>query len=66
MGKIVIIEPKSISEYLNQIEEIGENISEHETIWGYSPGETKRRLSLYEYPKYNFKVTEKITNFIAG
>lgn len=66
MGKMVIIESKSISEYLKHLEDIGENISEYESIWGYSLGETENRLSLYEYPQYDFKVTNKITNLDLG
>ncbi len=62
MGKIVIIESKSISEYLNQLEELGEDISEYNSIWGYSIGETEERLSIYEYPDYDYKLTEEMTN----
>jgi lysine 2,3-aminomutase len=62
MGKVVIIESKSISEYLQQLREIGEETSEYESIWGYSLGETEPRMPIYEYPGYDFKVTEKITN----
>ena len=29
---------------------------------GYSLGETEPRMPIYEYPEYDFKVTEKITN----
>lgn len=62
MGKVIIIESKSISEYLRQLEEIGEDISEYESIWGYSIGETEPRLSVYEYPEYNFKIVDEMTN----
>ncbi|MCK5322570.1 MAG: hypothetical protein KAJ45_00445 [Desulfobulbaceae bacterium] len=62
MGKVVIIESKSISEYLNQLEEMGEKISEYETLYGYSIGETEARMSIYEYPRYNYNVTEELTN----
>lgn len=62
MGKVIIIESKSISEYLNQLEEMGETISEYESIWGYSLGETEPRMSVYEYPNFDFNVTEEITN----
>jgi lysine 2,3-aminomutase len=62
MGKVVIIESKSISEYLKHLEEMGEDISEYESIWGYSLGETEPRMSIYEYPVYDFQVTDKITN----
>ncbi|MGD2086334.1 MAG: KamA family protein [Candidatus Aminicenantes bacterium] len=62
MGKIIIVESKSISEYLRQLEEIGEDISEYQGVWGYSLGETEPRMPIYEYPKYDFKITEKYTN----
>lgn len=62
MGRVIIIESKSISEYLQQLEEIGENKEEYESIWGYSIGETEPRLPLYEYPEYNYELTEEITN----
>ncbi|MCK4763461.1 MAG: hypothetical protein KAW12_14775, partial [Candidatus Aminicenantes bacterium] len=62
MGKVVIIESKSISEYLRQLEELGEDISEYEGIYGYSIGETEPRLAVYEYPPYDYKVTQEITN----
>lgn len=62
MGKVVIVESKSISEYLRQLEEIGEDISEYEGVWGYSLGETEPRMPIYEYPTYHFKTTEEFTN----
>jgi len=62
MGKVVIIESKPISEYLQHLEEIGEDTSEYESIWGYSLGETEPRMPIFEYPGYDFKVTEEITN----
>ncbi|MDX2413584.1 MAG: KamA family protein [Bacteroidales bacterium] len=62
MGKVIIIESKSISEYLLQLEEMGENIREYESIWGYSLGETEPRMPVYEYPEFDFKITEEITN----
>ncbi len=62
MGKVVIIESKSISEYLRQLEAIGEDISEYEGLYGYSIGETETRMSVYEYPDYDFRVIKKLTN----
>lgn len=62
MKKIVIIESKSISEYLNQLEEIGENKSEYINVYGYSIGETEARMPVYEYPQQNISVTEEFTN----
>lgn len=63
MGQFVIIESKSIAAYLDQLEEMGENRKEYESIWGYSIGETEPRPTLYEYPAYNFELTPQITNF---
>lgn len=62
MGKVIIIESKSISEYLRQLEDIGEDTTEYESIWGYSIGETEARLPIYEYPEYDFSTTNELTN----
>lgn len=62
MGKVLIIESKSISEYLTQLEEMGEDISEYEGIFGYSIGQTETRMPIYEYPEYDFTVTNELTN----
>ena len=62
IDKVIIIESKSISEYLQQLEDIGEDISDYESIWGYSIGETEARSSLYDYPEYEFKLTDEYTN----
>ncbi len=44
MDKVIIIESKSIAEYLRQLEDIGEDIADYESIWGYSIGETEPRM----------------------
>jgi len=62
MDKVIIIESKSISEYLQQLEDIGEDISDYESIWGYSIGETEARSSLYDYPEYEIDLTAEYTN----
>jgi lysine 2,3-aminomutase len=62
MGKVIIIESKSIGEYLDQLEDMGEDITDYESIWGYSIGETEPRMPLYEYPDYKFKITKEYTN----
>ncbi len=62
MGKVVIIESKSISEYLQQLDEMGEEVSEYVDAYGYSLGETEPRLPVYEYPPYDYEVTSKLTN----
>jgi lysine 2,3-aminomutase len=62
MEEIVVIECKSISEYLKQLEEIGEDVAEYSGLFGYSIGETEPRMPIYEYPEFEFEVTEEMTN----
>jgi len=62
MGKIIIAESKSISDYLIQLDSLGEDPKDYESIYGYSIGETEDRASVYEYPDYDFEVTDEITN----
>ncbi len=62
MDKVIIIESKSVSEYLSQLEDLGEDTIDYESIWGYSIGETEQRIPIYEYPDYNYEVTENYTN----
>lgn len=61
-GKYVIIESKSIGNYLDQLADFGEDISEYESIWGYSMSETEPRMAFYEYPDFDFELTGDITN----
>ena len=62
LGKVIIIESKSIREYLNQLESYGEDPSEYESIWGYSIAVTERRNPLYDYPDYDYELTREYTN----
>jgi lysine 2,3-aminomutase len=62
MGKVIIIESKSIHEYLNQLEDLGENKKEYKGLYGYSLGQTEERLPLYEYPEYEYEITKEYTN----
>ncbi len=48
MGSVIIIESKSIAHYLRQIEAMGEDPSEYETIWGYSAGSLAPRSTVFE------------------
>ncbi len=63
MGKFVIIESKSVANYLDQLEWMGEDKKNYETLWGYSIGETEPRMSIYEYPDFDFQLTREITNY---
>ena len=62
MGKVVIIESKSLSEYLEQLEDMGEDRSDYESIYGYSMGSTEERSSIYEYPPQDSEITSELTN----
>jgi lysine 2,3-aminomutase len=62
MGKIVIIESKTIREYLDQLIEMGEDEKDYASIYGFSTGKTEQRMPLYEYPDYDFKITDEMTN----
>jgi lysine 2,3-aminomutase len=62
LGKMIIIESKSIHEYLRQLEELGEEPKEYEGLFGYSIGQTEPRVPIYEYPEYNYKVTKELSS----
>lgn len=62
MGKVIIVESKSIEEYLNQIQEMGEYPEEYQGLYGYSIGQTEPRMEMYEYPDYDFEITNELTN----
>jgi lysine 2,3-aminomutase len=66
MGKVVILESKSVREYLQQLDGIGEGTEEYAGIYGYSMGQTEERMPLFEYPPFDFAVTEQITNLDIG
>ncbi|MCK4879228.1 MAG: KamA family protein [Bacteroidales bacterium] len=62
MGKVIIIESKSIHEYLRQMEELGEEREDYNGLYGYSLGQTEHRIPVYDYPEYAFQTTEAMTN----
>jgi len=62
MGKVTIVESKSIMKYLEQMEAMGENPVEYESIYGYSISQTEAVMPVYQYPEYEFGVTEEMTN----
>ncbi|MGC9343030.1 MAG: KamA family protein, partial [Bacteroidales bacterium] len=62
MGKVIIIESKSIHEYLNQLVELGEDRREYDGLYGYSLGQTEERLPVFEYPEFSFELTKEYTN----
>jgi len=63
MGKIIIIESKSIAAFMRQLDDMGEDINEYQTLFGYSIGATEKRFPIYTYPEYDFEATDEMTNF---
>ncbi len=66
MGKVIILESKSVREYLQQLDGIGENTDEYAEIYGYSMGQSEERMPLFEYPPFDFSITEELTNLDIG
>jgi lysine 2,3-aminomutase len=62
IGKVTIIESKSIHDYLQQLDNMGEDVSEYESIYGYSLSETEPRNPIFEYPACDYDVTKEMTN----
>lgn len=48
LGHVIIIESKSISAYLSQLEAMGEDIEQYESIWEYSAGSLEPRSAVFE------------------
>lgn len=63
MGKIVVIECKSIAQYMRQLESMGENPEDYDSVYGYSIGDTEPLNPLYTYPDFPFEITKEVTNF---
>lgn len=64
MEQIYIVENKSIREYMLQLEQMGEDISEYTTLWRYTEGKTEPRFSLFEYPDSGFEITKELSNLV--
>lgn len=55
---VYITENKSVSAYLRQLSTLKENLRDYTSLWGYTRGSTAPRFPLYEYPEFDYKVTE--------
>ena len=62
MGKVTIVESKSIMAYIHQMEALGEEASEYESTYGYSVSQTEKVMPIYQYHDYEFEITDKMTN----
>jgi len=50
MGLITIIESKSLMKYLRQLDEIGEDSAEYESLWGYTLSNTEKLQPVFKLP----------------
>jgi len=62
MGDIFIVENKSVSAYLRQLNKMGENLDGYQSIWNYTQSDTEPRFKLYNYPDFDFDTTESMSN----
>jgi len=62
MGKVTIVESKSIMGYIEQMEGMGEDAAEYESVYGYSVSQTEAVMPVYQYPDYEFEITDEMTN----
>lgn len=64
--EVYIRENKPVYRYLLQLQDMGEDMGEYETLWAYTEGETERRFPFFEYPVQDFSVTNRYTNLDVG
>lgn len=63
MEEVVIIESKTVAQFIRELVHLGEDASLYEFTYGYSMAETEPLMPIFKYPLYKFEVTEEITNF---
>lgn len=61
MGQIYIVENKSLAAYLRQLSKMGKT-RKTTLLSGAIQRETEPRFSLYEYPDFPFRITDKMSN----
>ncbi len=62
MGKVYIVENKSLASYLRQLAAMGEDLDEYASIWWYTSGNTEPVFGMYQYPPFAFQPTESMSN----
>ncbi|NCB19096.1 MAG: KamA family protein [Bacteroidia bacterium] len=63
LGKVYIIENRSVNSYLKEVESMGERKEDYSSIWDYTSGDTEQVFPLFNYPKPGFTPTKEITNY---
>ena len=59
---VYIKENKSLAEYMRQLSDMGERISDYSSLWKYTSGKTEPRFAFYEYPKPAEEYTTEYSN----
>ena len=60
--QVVVVETKSISAYLRQLETMGEDRNNYAGIYAYSSARTERRAKVFEYPEFTYPQTSDYNN----
>lgn len=55
IGKVNIVENRTVASYLRQLVKMGENPEDYATIWNYTQSQTEHRFPLYRYPELPFE-----------
>ncbi len=66
LGQVYIMENKSLAAYLRQLLSMGEDPEEYNSLWTLTTGETEPQFSMYQYPAFDFGVTEEMSNLGCG
>lgn len=56
IGKVNILENRSIASYLRHLQVMGEDPKDYSTIWYYTQSQTERRFPLYCYPDFHYRM----------
>lgn len=64
IGKVNIVENRSIASYLRQISRMGEDPKDYASIWSYTHSQTEKRFPIYHYPDFHFQ-TDSFENLLS-
>jgi len=56
LGKVDIVESRTVASYLRQLVKMGENPDDYATVWYYTQSQTESRFPLYRYPDFPFQM----------
>jgi len=56
IGKVDIVENRSVASYMRQLVKLGEDPEDYATIWYYTQSQTESRFPFYRYPAFPFRL----------